>query len=159
MGFSVRHVHLAGTAGPPVCQPRPWWQNHDATGGSDGTWVRKTLVPRLDAEGLRVCIDHRDLRLGAPLVLEMGRAVEQSCYTLAILSPAYLTSNFTELENVLAEHLGLEKSQRRLLAVMREDCAPRLGIPARLWLEMTNDDQFETDVACLVHELRQPPDA
>jgi hypothetical protein len=93
------------------------------------------------------------------VVLEMARAVEESRYTLAVMSPAYLTSNFTELENVLAEHLGLEKSQRRLLAIMRQDCEPRLGMRARLWLDMTDDDEFETNLARLVYELRQPPDA
>jgi hypothetical protein len=123
----------------------------------DRTWVCKSLMPRLTAEGLRVCIDYRDFRLGAPLVKEIERAVEQSRYTLAVLSAAYLTSNFTELENILAEHLGLEKTQRRLLAVMREDCAPRLGMRARLWLDMTDDDEFETNIARLVYELRQPP--
>jgi len=124
----------------------------------DKTWVRKTLRPKLEADGLRVCIDHRDFRLGAPLVTEMARAVEQSRYTLAVLSPRYLTSNFAELENVLAEHLGLEQSQRRLLAVMREECQPRLGMRARLWLDMSDDDEFETDVTRLVYELRQAPD-
>lgn len=124
----------------------------------DRSWVRKMLQPRLEGQGLRVCIDHRDFRLGAPLVLEMARAVEQSRYTLAVLSPAYLTSNFTELENVLAEHLGLETSQRRLLAVMREPCSPRLGMRARLWLDMTENEELERNVERLVYELRQPPD-
>jgi hypothetical protein len=63
-----------------------------------------------------------------------------------------------ELENILAEHLGLEKTQRRLLAVVREDCTPRLGQRARLWLDMTNDDEFESNVARLIHEPQQPPD-
>jgi hypothetical protein len=124
----------------------------------DRSWVRKTLQLRLEAQGLRVCIDHRDFRLGAPRVLEMARAVEQSRYTLAVLSPAYLTSNFTELENVLAEHLGLETSQRRLLAVLREPCSPRLGMRARLWLDMTEEEELERNVERLVYELRQPPD-
>jgi hypothetical protein len=123
----------------------------------DRTWVRKALEPRLTSEGLRVCIDYRDFRLGAPLVKEMERAVEHSRYTLAILSPAYLTSNFTDLESILAEHLGLERSQRRLLAVLREDCTPRLGMRARLWLDMTHDDEFEVSLARLVYELRQAP--
>lgn len=124
----------------------------------DKTWVRKVLLPRLESEGLHICIDYRDFRLGAPLVQEMARAVEQSKYTLAILSPAYLSSNFTELENVLAEHLGLEKSQRRLLSIMREKCTPRLGIRFRLWLDMTDDNEFDTTVAHLISALRQEPD-
>jgi hypothetical protein len=124
----------------------------------DKTWVRKVLRPRLEADGLRVCIDHRDFRLGAPLVLEMARAVEESRYTLSVLTPAYLDSNFTELESVLAEHLGVERSERRLLAVLREPCEPRLGMRARLWLDMTDDDEFEMNVARLVYEIRQAPE-
>jgi Caspase domain/TIR domain len=120
-------------------------------------WVRKSLLPRLEAQGLRVCVDYRDFRLGAPLVLEMARGVEQSRYTLAVLTESYLTSNFTDLEGVLAEHLGLEKSERRLLAIMRESCTPRLGIRARLWLDMTNDNEFDLNIERLVYELRQPP--
>jgi len=124
----------------------------------DRTWVRKVLLPRLEARGLRACIDYRDFRLGVPLVLEMARAVEQSRYTLAILSPAYLAGHFTELESVLAEHLGLEKSQRRLLCAMREPCTPRLGMRARLWLDMSDDGEFDTNLARLAYELSQAPD-
>lgn len=123
------------------------------------TWVRNVLIPRLEAGGLRVCVDYRDFRLGEMLVPAMERAVEKSRYTLAILSPAYLTSNFTELENILAEHLGLEEGQRRLLVVMREQCTPRLGMRARLWLDMTNDGEFEVNVAGLITELRRPPNS
>ena len=43
----------------------------------DKSWVRKTLVPALEAKGLRALIDYRDFRLGAPLVTEMARAVEE----------------------------------------------------------------------------------
>jgi hypothetical protein len=103
-----------------------------------------------------VCIDYESFRLGAPLVLEMARAVEQSRYTLAVLTPGYLRSNFAELEGVLAEHLGLEQGARRLLLVMREPCVPRLGLRARLWLDLTEDAQFERGVARLTNELRQP---
>lgn len=124
----------------------------------DKTWVHQTLLAALEKNGLHVFIDIRDFRLGAPLVLEMARAVESSRYTLAVLTPAYLESNFTELENVLAEHLGLEKSERRLLAIMRESCKPRLGMRARLWLDMTNDQQFDANIQRLVAELNQLPD-
>ncbi len=123
----------------------------------DKTWVLKTLLPGLEAQGLRAFIDDREFRLGAPIVTEIARGVEQSRYTLAVLSPNYLTSNFAEIENVLAEHLGLEQSQRRLLCIMRENCTPRLGIRARLWLDMTRDNEFDASLARLVYELDQRP--
>jgi len=115
-------------------------------------------VPGLKAAALRICIDYESFRLGAPLVLEMARAVEQSRYTLAVLTEAYVASNFTELENVLAEHLGLEQSQRRLLAIFRDRAKPRLGMRARLMLDMTDEADFEANVARLVEALKQPPD-
>jgi hypothetical protein len=120
----------------------------------DRTWTRQTLVPRLRAEGFEVCIDHESFRLGEPLVLEMARAVEESRYTLAVLTPAYLQGNFAELENVLAEHLGLEQGRRRLLLVVREPCRPRLGMRARLWLDLTDDAGFEQGIARLADTLR-----
>ena len=123
----------------------------------DLSWVRKKLVPRLEAEGLRVFVDYKHFKLGAPLVLEMARGVETARYTLAVLSPKYLESNFTELENVLAEHLGLENSERRLIAVMIEACKPRLGMRARLWLNMLNDAEFDANISTLVDALREPP--
>jgi len=46
----------------------------------------KDLIARARAEGLRVCIDYRDFGLGAPFGEEMARGVEQSRYTLTILS-------------------------------------------------------------------------
>jgi hypothetical protein len=124
----------------------------------DKSWVRKTLLRRLEAEGIKACIDYRDFRLGAAIVEEMQRAVLQSRYSLAVLTPAYLQSNFTEFENVIAQHLGLERGQRRLLAIMREECDPELRMRAQLWLDMTDDDEFEMNVQRLVYELQQPPD-
>ena len=87
---------------------------------------------------------------------EVARAVEQSRYTLAVLSPEHLASNWADLETVLAERVGIEESQRCFLAILREPCMPRLGIRIRPLLDMTRDDEFESNMARLVHELRQP---
>jgi hypothetical protein len=127
--------------------------------GRDGAWVRDVLVTRLRDAGLVVFLDDDSFRLGAPLVLEMARAVEVSRYTLAVLSTAYLESTFTELENVLAEHLGLERAEQRLLAVRREPCEPRLGIRARLWLDMLDDEQTDRNLPRLVAAIREPHSA
>jgi hypothetical protein len=124
----------------------------------DAGWVRAVLVPQLLAAGLAVCVDYRSFRLGRPLVLEMARAVEASRYTVAVLTPRYLESSFTELENVLAEHLGLEEAAYRLVAVLRERCEPRLGMRARLMLDMTSDNVAEP-LERLVRAVRSDPAA
>lgn len=120
----------------------------------DGPWVREVLVPHLLAADVRVCVDYRDFRLGVPLVLQMADAVERSRLTLAVLTPAYTRSAFSELESVLAEHLGLEQAERRLVAVLRETSEQRLGMRARLWLDLTDESTSEAGLARLVTELR-----
>jgi hypothetical protein len=119
-------------------------------------WVRDILVPRLEADGFSTIIDFRDFRLGAPLISEMNRAVIESRYTLAILTPSYLRSGFTELESIMAEHIGIQEGQRRLIAIMRERCKPRLSIQARLWLDMSNDAEFDENCLQLAIQLRLP---
>lgn len=122
----------------------------------DKTWVRRIFVPALEAACLRVCVDHRDFQLGAPLVTEMARAVEQSRVTVAVLSPAYLAGRFAELENVLAEHVGLEERALRLLYVVREPCEPPLRMRARLRLDLTTEEEMGEGLPRLVAALRQP---
>jgi hypothetical protein len=78
----------------------------------------------------------------------------------ALAAPAAHTLHvqFRQLETVLAEHLGLERTERRLLAVMYEQTRPRLGIRARLYLDMTDGAEFEAAMARLCAQLRQHPD-
>jgi hypothetical protein len=120
----------------------------------DLTWVRKRLVSGLTARGVRPFIDYRNFRLGAPLIQEMERGVVESHYTLAVLSPDYLASNFTEVENLMADHLGLEVKQRRLLALVLRPCDASLRMRFRLWLDATDDANFEPNLDRLAAEIR-----
>lgn len=119
----------------------------------DWSWVRSRLVPALTARGHSVCVDDLTFALGAPLVLEMGRAVESSRFTLAVLTPAYLDGNFAQLEAVLAEHLGLEEGATRLIVIMREPATPWLSMRARLWLDLTDDATFDAGIDRLSQQL------
>jgi hypothetical protein len=58
---------------------------------------------------------------------------------------------------VLAQHLGIENTQRRVLCILREACQPRLSLRARLWLDLTDDAEVETGFARLVNEVRRAP--
>jgi hypothetical protein len=156
-------LYRGGTAQPAPAVPLADGFRHDVfisyrQQEPDRTWVRKTLVPRLKSAGLEVFIDYLDFRLGSPIIKEMERGVVESRYTVAVLSPGYLKSNFTDFESVLAQHLGLEKSQLRFVGLLRENCTPRLGIRALYYLDMTDDSEFETGVARLIDQLRKPPD-
>jgi hypothetical protein len=117
------------------------------------SWVRNVLVPQLEAAGVRVCADYRCFRLGEPFVTEMERAVEQSRFTVAVLTPAYFESGFTEFENVLADHLALEEQAKRLLMVRREDCEAPARLRYRLWLDMRTDEEVGEGLPRLIDAL------
>jgi hypothetical protein len=122
----------------------------------DRSWVKRRFVPALRAAGVRVFLDDEEFRLGEPLIDAMTRGVEVSRYTLAVLTPAYVTSTYTDLETLMAQHLGLEEKDRRLVPVLREPVSPRLGIRMLTWLDLTDDADFDDGVARLVRELRPP---
>ena len=124
----------------------------------DRPWVTGRFVPALRAAGVRVLLDDDEFRLGEPLITAMTRAVEVSRYTVAVLTPRYLQSTFTDLESLMAEHLGLEEAKVRLIGVMREPVTPRLSmrLRLRLWLDLTDDVAFDDGVARLSRELRRP---
>jgi len=119
----------------------------------DLAWVRDILLPHLKEADVRVCVDFENFRLGVPLVSEIERAITVSRYTVPILTPAYLGSAFTDFETILADHLGLEEAESRLIAIVREPCALRLGLRARLWLDMSDDAKFDSSFTKLVAAL------
>jgi hypothetical protein len=121
---------------------------------ADKTWVRKTLLPALESQGLRVAIDSR-FPLGVPLITSVEKAIQQSRYTVVVLSPHYLESSYGEFENLIAQHLGLEESKYRLIPVMREECTPRLGLRILFLLDMADEDEFDTNIERLVYQLKQ----
>lgn len=122
----------------------------------DKSWVQKTLYPQLSMAGLKVFIDIKHFRLGVPVLTEMERGVESSRYTLAVVTPAYFESNFTDFENVISQHLGLEQSQHRLLILMREQCELSLRLRHKLWVEMKTEEEFHDNLDRLVQALKEP---
>jgi hypothetical protein len=126
-----------------------------ARGKPEEAWVEKILRPRLEAAGLMVTTE-RNFRMGEPSLSGAEKAVQQSRYTLAVLTPAYLESGFTALDEAMAARLAAEEYQWRLVAVLREPTVPPLGFRARGWLDMSDDATFDIDVERLIYELGQP---
>lgn len=121
----------------------------------DRRWVREILVPALDAAGLAVYVDYRLFELGASVIESMAKAVDRSRITVAVMSPAYFESGFTDLERVMAQHLGLEDRQRRLIGLMLEDCEPPTELRPFLWLDVSGVDSKDApEIERLVDALR-----
>lgn len=120
----------------------------------DMSWVRETLVPRLKDEGLRVFIDIEQFDIGDKIVTEMENAVQQSRFTLAIMSPNYLAGDFARFENLLAKLRESTGEKSRLLIVKREPCELPLYLRSSLFSEMIDDTAFADNSRELCIKLR-----
>jgi hypothetical protein len=94
----------------------------------DKAWVRGELLPRLEASSLRVCIDYRDFRPGAPSVTEIERAVLTSRKTVLVLTPDYVASAWTEFETLMLQTLDPAARQRRIVPLLKV----RVELPLRV---------------------------
>ena len=68
----------------------------------DRDWVTQKLLPRLEGAGLKVAIDYRDFELGVPSIVNMSNFVERSRHILLVLTPRWVSSQWTSFEGVLA---------------------------------------------------------
>jgi hypothetical protein len=87
--------------------------------GEDMRFARD-LVAALEGEGYRVAIDERDFPANASFLKEMERAIRQSRFTVAVLSPRYLESGNTEEEAIITRVLDLGDRKRRLIPLVIE---------------------------------------
>lgn len=115
----------------------------------DAAWVWETLVPRLESAGLRVAVSGDSADPGVPKLVSQERGIEQAKRTVAVLSDAYLSDHEAEFESLIAQTVGLDAGQWRLIPVsygafdasrlparLRMLNTPNLGDPSRREREM-----------------------
>ena len=123
----------------------------------DSVWVRGTLLPRLEREGLRVCIDYRDFEIGVPSLVNMEKAVEQSRKTLLVLTPNWIASDWTAFEALLIQTDDPIGRGQRILPLMVQSCS----LPDRLrifsYLDLTDTADFDFQMQRLVAAIRSSP--
>jgi tetratricopeptide (TPR) repeat protein len=108
-------------------------------------WVRKTFIPILEKAGLKVCDYYRDFDVGAPIVMEMERAILESSKTIPVLSPAYLKSGWTEFESLMFQTLDAANRNRRVLPIILETCELPLRIKYMNCINFANPDDSEIE--------------
>ncbi len=83
----------------------------------DSTWVWDTLVPKLEAAGLRVAVSGDVEQPGVARVVGIERAITQAKRIIVVLSPGYMADHIANFENVMAETMGVQEGQARLLPI------------------------------------------
>src|SRR5438874_1873172 len=91
---------MKGSAALPV-RPADKFDVFISYAGIDRKWVHGTLKPRLEATGLTVLTDASFLP-GKPVFNNIYDAVEASRFTIVVLSPEWLKSEYAPLEGHFA---------------------------------------------------------
>lgn len=104
----------------------------------DATWVWNTLVPRLEAVGLRVAVSGDVEEPGVARVVNIERGIRQAKPTVIVLSDAYLADSMADFENVLAQTMGIQEGTYRLLPIKIAPIDDR-QLPVRLSMLTTLD--------------------
>jgi len=122
-------------------------------------WVRDELVSRLERDGLRVCIDYRDFEVGAPSLINMERAVDDSRHTIAVLTPRYIESEWCEFEALLVGTNDPAGRRRKLLPLLLESCSMPKRIAHLTIIDFTQTDAREQQFCRLLNQIRNaaPP--
>ncbi len=119
----------------------------------DGEWVRDWLLPRLEAAGLRVCIDFRDFEVGLPSLVNMERAAERSRKMLLVLTPNWIASEWTNFEALLMQTEDPSGLRRRILPLMLARCEPPKRIAMLTYADFTASAHWEREIPRLIRAL------
>lgn len=125
----------------------------------DAAWVRGELLRTLEQAGLKVCIDFRDFRIGAPSVTEMERGVVSSRHTLLVLTPAYLNSQWAEFEALLTQTLSPSNRDLRLIPLRKAECELPLRIGYLTYVDFSDQSTVAFAWQQLLTALQAAPSA
>lgn len=109
----------------------------------DKEWVRDELLKIIEEAGLRVFIDFRDFKGGAPSIKEMERGVSTCRKTLLVLTPDYIESEWCEIENIMLHRLDPANRNLRLIPLLKTPCQKPLRIGALTHVDFTDDANVE----------------
>ncbi|HEU4562039.1 MAG TPA: TIR domain-containing protein [Longimicrobium sp.] len=121
---------------------------------ADGEWVHGWLLPRLEEAGVRVRVDVSAFHPGRPILENIERAVAGCRHTLAVLTPAWIESEWAEMEAILAQTGDPAARRRRLIPLLLAPCS----VPARIAMlsgaDFTRQEGWDDSLRLLLASLR-----
>jgi tetratricopeptide (TPR) repeat protein/MinD-like ATPase involved in chromosome partitioning or flagellar assembly len=121
---------------------------------TDSDWVRDWLVPKLEEANLNVGVDYLSFDIGAPAIVNMERAVEQSRNVLLVLTPNWTESQWVNLETLLVQARNPSERSRRMLPLMLKECKPRKGISILTYTDFTKTEQWESQLERVIATIK-----
>jgi TIR domain len=124
---------------------------------ADHEWVRGELLPGLEAAGLKVVVDYRDFEIGVSKLTNIERAVDMCHYTLVVLTPAWIESEWAEFESLLAETADPAGRRHKLMPLLYAPCQLPRRIAALTAADFTNPDTRDAQMERLLRGLGAKP--
>lgn len=107
---------------------------------SDREWIDKALIPRLQRYGVSYSVDYAAFRSSTGVNEEIERAVYGSRIILFVITPHWLTSNFTDFERQLAVIAQRVQSFKHIVFLMVDVHEPPVGFPYNTLISISSDD-------------------
>ena len=117
------------------------------------TWARDWLLPRLEATGLKVCIDFRDFEIGVSKLDNIENAVTDSRHTLCVFSPNYLENEYNGFEGLLVQSRDPAARHKALLPLMLVECPQPPGLAVLTWANFCDSANHETELERLLNQI------
>ena len=108
---------------------------------ADEDWVVNVLSPRLEKAGLVVCIDFRDFEPGKPSIINMQDALDNSRYTVLVMTPNWVSREWTVYEGILTRTDDPAGLQRRTIPLLLVKCDVPKFISMLTWVDFTRKDR------------------
>jgi hypothetical protein len=124
---------------------------------ADAAWVRGSLLPGIGRTPNEVRT-HENLTPGQSRVDAFARAVEESDYTLVVLTPAYLVDPWGRVAIDFASHLSVERRRGALIPILvKETEALDLQLRSLVELDFTTRPKADVAITRLRELIAQPP--
>jgi TIR domain len=108
--------------------------------GVNRPWAEWIAV-QLEAAGYSTVLQAWDFRPGSDFIHEMQQATSSAGRTIAVLSPAYFGSAFSEAEWRAAFHRDPTGKQGLLVPVQVQECAPPGLLASRVYIDLVDTDE------------------
>ena len=125
----------------------------------DKEWVRGELLERIEQAGLKAFIDYRDFERGAPSVDECERGVLECRKMLAVFTPNYVKSEWTDFETIMMQTLSPANRDLRLIPLLKTKCEKPLRIGALTHVDFTAGADLDLAWRQLLTALGRPPES
>ncbi|HNS01154.1 MAG TPA: toll/interleukin-1 receptor domain-containing protein [Anaerolineae bacterium] len=119
----------------------------------DEEWVDGWLLPRLEAAGLRVYVHYRDSQPGASRQSNIERGMKGSRRTVAVVTPAWLASEWNLFEDTLVRSLDPAALRRRLIPLKLKECELPESLAALESIDLTAERRWEQGISRLRRDL------